>query len=268
VTIDFGDGRKLERTVTGNSIHYVLDSSGRPLDAFPGLYGPKAFLRGLVQTGELFERLRGLDEGKRLQILSDYQRAAIQAITSDWLIDTKETGGQIPDSLVPRTSTRGTPKAAEAAPLAVTKMVTEVSILRAITRDADALGAVTDEATWKKIALRHIADAQLDERSIGLIRHQNQNLLVADRSNLTPEIKLTNLLQKLQLNIALDTVRNEYMLHTKLHAWLIADPGLGDVDILNEKVYAELFLTPKFDPWLGLFSAETYTALENGGVVR
>ena len=47
ITIDFGDGRKLERTITGNSIHYVLDSSGNPIEAFPGLYGPKAFLRGL-----------------------------------------------------------------------------------------------------------------------------------------------------------------------------------------------------------------------------
>ena len=28
VTIDFGDGRTIERTVTGNSIHYVLDASG------------------------------------------------------------------------------------------------------------------------------------------------------------------------------------------------------------------------------------------------
>lgn len=44
VTIDFGDGRKLERTITGNSIHYILDASGRPIDAIPGLYSPKAFL--------------------------------------------------------------------------------------------------------------------------------------------------------------------------------------------------------------------------------
>src|SRR6266536_5776127 len=39
VTIDFGDGRKLERTLTGNSIHYILDAEGRPIDALPGLYG-------------------------------------------------------------------------------------------------------------------------------------------------------------------------------------------------------------------------------------
>ena len=34
VTIDFGDGRKLERTLTGNSIHYVLDAEGRPSTRF------------------------------------------------------------------------------------------------------------------------------------------------------------------------------------------------------------------------------------------
>jgi len=33
ITIDFGDGRKLERTITGNSIHYVLDTEGRVVDA-------------------------------------------------------------------------------------------------------------------------------------------------------------------------------------------------------------------------------------------
>ena len=59
VTIDFGDGRKLERTLTGNSIHYILDSQARPLDALPGLYGPKAFLRGLTNAEKLFQSLAG-----------------------------------------------------------------------------------------------------------------------------------------------------------------------------------------------------------------
>src|SRR5690606_2917456 len=44
VTIDFGDGRTLERTLTGNSIHYVLDAQGRVIDGIPGLYGPGAFI--------------------------------------------------------------------------------------------------------------------------------------------------------------------------------------------------------------------------------
>ena len=50
VTIDFGDGRKLERTITGNSVHYILDSSGRPIDAIPGLYGLKAFPKQVKQA--------------------------------------------------------------------------------------------------------------------------------------------------------------------------------------------------------------------------
>jgi len=38
------------------------------------------------------------------------------------------------------------------------------------------------------------------------------------------------------------------------------------VNKLNEKVYASLFLTPGSDPWLGLFSTDLYTALDNGGI--
>jgi hypothetical protein len=66
----------------------------------------------------------------------------------------------------------------------------------------------------------------------------------------------------------LDSVRNEYVLHTKLHALLTIGANRLYVDALNEKVYAELFLSPKSDPWMGLFSDDVYTALESGGVVR
>jgi hypothetical protein len=42
---------------------------------------------------------------------------------------------------------------------------------------------------------------------------------------------------------------------------------VDNLDALNERVYTELFLTPSSDPWLGLMPADTYTALERGGVV-
>ncbi|HEV7573773.1 MAG TPA: hypothetical protein VGQ21_19940 [Thermoanaerobaculia bacterium] len=56
MTIDFGDGRVLHRTITGNSIHYLLDATGRPLDALPGLYAPKAFLAQLREMVWLHDR--------------------------------------------------------------------------------------------------------------------------------------------------------------------------------------------------------------------
>ena len=75
------------------------------------------------------------------------------------------------------------------------------------------------------------------------------------------------MLAKLRASIAVDTVRNEYLLHRQIHEWFVSGTAPSDIDALNERVYAELFLTPSSDPWLGLMDKEVYTALSNGGVV-
>lgn len=263
VTIDFGDGRKLERTLTGNSIHYILDTNGFPIDALPGLYGPAAFLRSLERIEDVFKELAKPGNRKLA-----HHRARANAINLDWVADIQKTGGMIPQTIVVVRDTHGNPTAIEVASLAITKMVSESTLLRSMTAGATELGNITDEATWKKIASLHLADAKLDARSVSLIRRKTQNGFIANGSKTTPETALANLVQKLEMNIALDTVRNEYLLHPKLHAWLTLNSLSRDLDALNEKVYAELFLTPSSDPWLGLFSAETYTALENGGISR
>ncbi len=265
VTIDFGDGRKLERTLTGNSIHYIIDSEGRVIDALPGLYGPVAFRRALNNARDTFVKLHGLNDSARSPVLDDYHRTSIRRITDDWLADVRSVGGKVPAHLIRRSPTPDAPRALEAAPLAVTKMVTEVSILRAITRDAEALGAVTDDETWTSIARLHIDDARLDNRSLGLIRRQLREVL---EPNATERINLSELIDTLQLSVALDTVRNDYMLRTRLHSWLMVASARNNLEAFNEKVYRELFLTPRSDPWLGLFSPETYVALENGGLTR
>ena len=272
VTIDFGDGRKLERTLTGNSIHYILDSKGRPVDALPGLYGPGAFMRSLTQMEEISKHWgeQPPADGSR-QPYWAYHPDSLNRITLHWLADTEKIGGKAPQGFVVTRNENGTPTALEIASLAITKRVSEVDILRRMTAGSQALGTITDEAAWNKIALLHIADAQLDPRSKGLIQRQTQKAFQIDGSKSTSDQTLASLVEKLQMNIALDTVRNEYLLHTKLYAWLVADRNRFDridLDALNNRVYAELFLTPASDPWLGLFSPETYTALEGGGVTR
>lgn len=74
------------------------------------------------------------------------------------------------------------------------------------------------------------------------------------------------MLAKLRTSIALDTVRNEYLLHRQIHQWFINSEAPDDLETLNERVYAELFLTPSSDPWLGLVVPDTYTAIENDGI--
>src|SRR5215472_10682990 len=168
VTIDFGDGRKLERTVTGNSIHYILDPQGRPIDALPGLYGPRAFLDRLTRVQQFFSGLPQLEGDARIKTLYDYRHTTLKSITDQWVADAVSVGGKVPAYLVPENA-RKYCQAVEIAPLAMTKRATEITILRAITRDTDALGSVTDADTWTKIAARHTTEARLDQRSIGLM---------------------------------------------------------------------------------------------------
>ena len=257
VTIDFGDGRKLERTLTGNSIHYILDSEARPLDALPGLYGPRAFLRGLITAENLFESVAGKNEAERKMLLTLYYGEQHNKTAAAWTLDTTKIGGKAPQGFTIVPGRNG--DALSIMPLAMTKSVTETSILRGMNMATEELGKVTDEAAWRKIAGLHASDAVLDDRSISLIRRQNPTMTDDD---------LRQLLTKFQELIALDTVRNEYLMHTTLYTWLMGDPVRTDVEKLNKKVYDSLFLTPRSDPWLGLFSVEVYTALDNGGVVK
>jgi len=163
---------------------------------------------------------------------------------------------------------QGTPTAIAAAPYAMTKIATEANILKSITEAPATLGTLTDQATWNRIAELHIGEAQLDARSISLIKRQTQNALSADGSGKNKDKTFAALLKRLQQNIALDTVRNEYLLHTKLYGWFLTDKDRDDVDKLNKRVYSDLFLTPATDPWLGLFSPDVYTALDGGGIIR
>lgn len=43
VTIDFGNGKVLHRTIAGNTVLYICMPDGRVVDALPGIYTPGAF---------------------------------------------------------------------------------------------------------------------------------------------------------------------------------------------------------------------------------
>lgn len=266
VTIDFGDGRKLERTLTGNSIHYILDPNGRVIDALPGLYGPAAFMRALSATNEAFNQNSEQAAAQLFPQSSRFHRERLNALNTSWLADIEKTGGTAPAGFLVSRDEKGTPQAIEIGSLAITKMLSEASVLRSLTASSTALGNMTDEATWNKIAALHQADAQLDARSLGLIRRQTQYLLQSKDAR-DADAQFQSLVEKLEKNIALDTVRNEYLMHTKLYTWFVTNRP-DDVEALNRKVYAELFLTPASDPWLGLFAPDVYTALQGGGISR
>lgn len=107
VTIDFGDGRRVERTLTGNSVHLVLDPHGRAVDALPGLFSPEVFLEELVQA-----RAFGLATRRALAGMHDRARAH-----------------------VPMAPAAAPGRALRASQLAKAKHVVEAPLLRAVSLD-------------------------------------------------------------------------------------------------------------------------------------
>jgi hypothetical protein len=278
VTIDFGDGRKLERTITGNSIHYVLAPDGEVVDALPGLYGAKAFLRGLQRAEEINQQSFTQPAAERRSLLTAYHRARLTVLNAELERDLQKV------SITPAVLTRDIPitsagfsastppTATTAAHVAGGKGRVERPILDRTTpgpRPARQNGeAQIDDAMWQKIAALHAEDAALDAGARKLITAKGPNAFEAGRVATSKSIVEDPMLRKMRAmerSISEDTVRNEYQLHRLIHEWL-ANNQTPPVDQLNSWVYAELFLTPDSDPWLGLLPADAYAALENDGL--
>ena len=284
MTIDFGDGRKLERTTTGNSIHYVLDSEGNLVDALPGLHSPKAFLfwlnRSLIFAKQNF--IGPNKEGLRLNYLQQYHRNSIaetgnrlakeleivgekDALTALTKLPnlnqlTSENNQQQNSQIVQTSNNESKPKALDAAPIAMTKAIVEAPIVRKMNNNLDEFKIVANDSTWNKLASIYLSQIQLDNSSLILIRSK-----LPRTENIDPIAKI---MDKLTFSIAKDTVYNEYLLHTQIHQWLLDARNYKDLEAFNDKVYAELFLTPKTDPWLGLKSDDVYSAIEADGLVK
>lgn len=273
VTIDFGDGRKLERTLTGNSIHYVLDSDGRVMDALPGLYGPAVFLRELAHGENLAIASANCDSTMRDLMLRDYHRQRNVDLLAAWNDDLLRIGVTVPpEAQAQADETQQQPGQAPPAKLAMrlamTKARVETPVLQVVTSHADRLQAVTSDDQWERIAQLHPADGKIDAASIELMRAHLAPAIRAGKVARTKEVvedPLLRVVTNFQRSIAVDTVRNEYLLHRQIHQWMARGESLPAVDAMNERVYTELFLTPSSDPWLGLAPDATYTALQNDG---
>jgi hypothetical protein len=259
ITVDFGDGRKIERTVTGNSIHYILASDGHPIDALPGLYASKMFLQQLLVAEKEAITYAADKSPNRDDNLRNYHVNLVLESGSAFAHDL---------ALVDRTpavrpvALNSLPTAVGAGARAISKGKVERPLLNSFNQ--------VDDATWVKVAALHRGDAILDDSAVSLIRAKTPSAKEAAPRAMTkaaPENPLIRTIMNLQRSISEDTVRNEYSLHATIHEWFANQTAPQNLDRLNAKVYAELFLTPDSDPWLGLVPANTFTGLADNGLV-
>lgn len=280
VTVDYGDGRKLERTLTGNSIHYVMTSDGEVIDGLPGLYGPAPFLAWLKEMHSLGTAVNEM-EGDGAQVsdfLKRWHRQKLAEVTQRWQADLRKIAADEPaEDAVPPPADQAerdgkvdpAPAAHRAAAFTVNKNRIEGRLIGNVTFAPVSVEA-TNLETWEKIAALHAGKVKLDDASVRLIRSENPT--AAESSWLaflkrSVEDPVARMVAEFESSMALDTVRNEYELHRKLHQWFAEGTAAADAEELNEQVYAELFLTPSSDPWIGLVPKDVYTGLTNAGVV-
>ena len=216
MTVDFGDGRKIVRPITGNSIHYFLDSEGRVLDGLPGLYSPNEFAAHLETISRLSQELQPLRPEERSRHLIAYHMQA---------------SGSSQEAIRRAAAQEG----------------------RSYSGDP----ATLEEAFWTRWSLEERGRGTISEPSRNLIRAKNPTALEAGGLALVKSAAENPILRQFRESEQLitgDALRNEHHLHARIHEWLAVHPDLNvkALPAFNHRVYAELFLMPLGDPWLGL----------------
>ncbi len=265
ITIDFGDGRKIERTITGNSIHYILDDDGRIIEALPGLYSPKAFMIYLRQAKLVNDSIDRKDRRQQDIALMRYRKLSFDRLKARRDEAVKRANvtltEPLPADATPTQLSLVRVDALLAAPVAMTKMAVtdEVSLLRVYDRFYSFEPNI-DFSEWQKLSEIYSPSPALDDPSTAIIRKQTV------KTGLT-EAEFDRMFAKLRSFVGLDTTRNDFLYHTRLYEWLNADPT-ADLEMFNSRVYAEIFKTPDSDKWLGLYSTDVYTALDGNGLTK
>lgn len=262
VTIDFGDGRKIERTTTGNSAHYVMDDRGHVLDVLPGLYAPVVFRAELAKSLELAKKVRTLDDKSLLAAVLAFHQKELEA-------GNKQFSGVAGLDYIARrgrligATEIGASAVARAQQATMMKARVEIPDLQKIGIDAGSIDR-GDVAQWATVGQKvwniglDKPTGILDAASIGLVEKLRAG-------NPTPMAK-NAMIARLEQAIVADTALNQFRLRNQIRVQLIYGKKL-DFASVNDVIYANVFHTPKTDAWLGLLESTDFTGLPADGVV-
>ena len=271
VTIDYGDGRRLERTTTGNSAHYVLDEDGHVIDVLPGLYAPTAFRRELEGSLALAARVRGLPDEERANRLVEYHEQHVIAAQQDWerLAATARTPAMSRLLMQPRSES----PVAAAQRTTMTKAVMELKDLRVIGKGLAPEAVPEDEIeTWAAVGRGLYGIRSLKTAAPSLLDDASRALIVRLHNSVPGEMRASGgqidaMIARLEQTIVADSALNQLRLRPQIGREIVRRGGRIDFATLNAWIYAEVFRTPKQDAWLGLLPRDVFTGVPGDGVV-
>ncbi|MEM7315277.1 MAG: hypothetical protein AAF497_19225 [Planctomycetota bacterium] len=228
VTIDFGNGRKLERPLTGNSMHMVLNSEGTPLDAMPGLVTPAVFATWLGEVDQLHRDLASMPKSKRREaIVAFHREREPQRYQSRHELDME--------------------KVARLSPLDSKWQEIAAQYHPSRSRKGQRL-AVLSKSTRKLVARQVPAEVAMP-------------IAMSKRIIETPVLRMV---RKLEDSLFRDTAYNVLALQPKIDKLFTGDVALNEQQ-LTSLVYNQVFLMPLNDPWLGLSPGDEFVAIDEAG---
>jgi len=345
LTIDFGDGKVIRRTVTGNAAHFVFTSEGNVIDVLPGVYPPTLFHRCLTESLAFATAVTGKSELIPFKPVSEHhirelsqrhrdQRAVIDSGTNGpsdttTLIERTRRSAQFaslfanqsqlsPESLrlmyrdMPkdRSATASSPSLQNLTPLpsaatsenttttinartyfpsannamnfSISKMATQSSLFSQPNWDRNSarnsvLNAIgqSNRPSLADASALAMSKSAIDMPGIGTIygpvqrKQRGTTVTKDDVQSLGVPIwddLLASRARSVEVNLAGDAATNELVLRPLIRTWFASGQiNLRDFEALNRRVFSEVFLTPRDDPWLGMMSTDLWTGIANDG---
>jgi hypothetical protein len=280
VTIDFGNGHTLKRTLAGNTVISVCLPDGRALDAFPGVYTPADFKAQIAGTLKLYREIAAAKESPEqvsARVVAWHREGFVQGVRAEGTRTTFSKavvespllnalgissrralvlGAELPAEAEPEPAAaapRGpgiattTSKAAVQSVILdradVTYTVLPAAPVNPVTIDADPLA---DPKAAFEVLRSRIDDASKHAASVRQVRQRfNPG---------TPPVKKTPE-QIGREAVEMDSLINVRAIRPAVHLWYLANGTLPASRVLRDEMYLDLLHVPVDDPYLGLTDA-------------
>lgn len=284
VTIDFGNGRVLKRTLAGNTVISICAPDGRVLDAYPGVYTPAAFKAQIGDTLGLFRKLSAapaeqstlLAAWHRERFLAGVQAEGRRTTLSKALVESPllRALGLAPikamafGERLPAPAPGDAPPAAAApdapsVPTTTSKAVVQSAILKGVAPPSYALlspaGAPNPAATINAPGVDPLSDPKAAFRlfSARLEDVSKRAASVRELRRATPgqPVPPQTPEQIGREAVEEDSTINIRTIRPAVHLWFMANAAPADVRTVRDAMYRDLLHVPIDDPYLGLTDA-------------
>jgi hypothetical protein len=252
ITIEYPDGKKQVQTITGNSMHLILNSDGLILDALPGLYGPAYFEKWISNLSDK-DYILHLQKNQALKIAQLKNPILINNLKKEsWsniLTDEPYAEPNVPV------------KALEASQISVAKSFAEVPVYSSVYS--------VDKNKFKQLPADDPANFT-SYKDFGYrwerVSGQTQKLIAAKKNYASAELEKT--LKNISDNLTKENIRNDVRIHSTILQWLKKNSIASNKKEFVKKVYKELFLTPLNDNKMGLYDRSLFSATTDDGFLE